>query len=64
MSHHHSDLIQTRQYRSPEVILGITYNESADIWSFACMLFELLTGDLLFEPKSGSNYGKNDDHLA
>ena len=40
------------------------YGTSADIWSFACMLFELITGDFLFEPRKGENYSKNDDHLA
>lgn len=28
------------------------------------MLFELATGEFLFEPRRGSNYGKNDDHIA
>lgn len=28
------------------------------------MLFELITGDFLFEPRKGENYSKNDDHLA
>ena len=27
-------------------------------------MFELLTGDFLFEPKSGTDYDKADDHLA
>ena len=40
------------------------YNDTADIWSLACMLFEMLTGDFLFEPRKGPNFGKNDDHLA
>jgi len=62
--HHFSTEIQTRQYRSPEVILGINYGPSADIWSFACMIFELITGDFLFEPRKGETYSKNDDHLA
>ncbi len=62
--HHFSTEIQTRQYRSPEVILGMNYGSSADIWSFACMMFELLTGDFLFEPRKGDTYSKNDDHLA
>lgn len=64
VNHHFATEIQTRQYRSPEVILGISYNATADIWSFACMLFELLTGDFLFEPKSGPEFDKNQDHLA
>ena len=48
---HLNDLIQTRQYRSPEVLLGIDYEYSADIWSLACMTFELITGTHLFNPE-------------
>lgn len=48
--------IQTRQYRSLEVLLGAGYGTSADIWSTACMAFELATGDYLFEPHSGDEY--------
>jgi len=33
-----------------QVILGATYDTSADMWSLACMVFELVTGDLLFDP--------------
>ncbi len=62
--HHFSTEIQTRQYRSPEVIIGVNYNETADMWSFACTIFEMLTGDFLFEPKKGPNFDKDDDHLA
>ena len=61
---HYSDIIQTREYRSPEVLLDGDYDESADIWSLACMIFELITGDYLFDPKKGKTYKKNDDHLA
>jgi serine/threonine-protein kinase SRPK3 len=62
--HHFTPEIQTRQYRSPEVIVGGDYNTSADIWSFACTIFEMVTGDFLFEPRKGNNYDKDDDHLA
>lgn len=62
--YHFTQRIQTRQYRGPEVMLGIDYDTSADLWSFACMVFELITGDFLFEPKKGPNWGKTDDHLA
>jgi serine/threonine-protein kinase SRPK3 len=31
-------LIQTREYRSPEVILGANWTEKADLWSLACMV--------------------------
>ncbi|CAI5720235.1 unnamed protein product [Peronospora destructor] len=61
---HFTDDIQTRQYRCPEVILGKRYDTSADIWSMACFVFELLTGDLLFDPKSGRDFNRDEDHLA
>jgi hypothetical protein len=61
---HFTNDIQTRQYRSPEVILGAKYDTSTDIWSLGCMIFELLTGEFLFDPKSGQKYSKDDDHLA
>ena len=61
---HFSPDIQTRQYRSPEVILGADYDASADVWSVACMAFELATGDFLFEPHSGEGYTRDEDHCA
>lgn len=69
--HHFATEIQTRQYRSPEVIIGAAYDTSADMWSFACMIFEMLTGDFLFQPRKvqlafqqDAVYSKNEDHLA
>lgn len=61
---HFTEDIQTRQYRSLEVLLGAGYNTSADIWSTACMAFELATGDYLFEPHSAEDYCRDEDHLA
>merc|ERR1712012_983534 len=62
--HHFTEDIQTRQYRSLEVLLGAGYGTPADIWSTACMAFELATGDYLFEPHSGEDYSRDEDHLA
>ncbi|KAK9852127.1 hypothetical protein WJX84_008536 [Apatococcus fuscideae] len=59
-----TDDIQTRQYRCPEVLLGAKYSTPADMWSLACMIFELATGDLLFDPRSGRDYDRDEDHLA
>ncbi len=56
--------IQTRQYRCPEVLLGAPYSTPADMWSLACIIFELVTGDLLFDPRSGEDYERDEDHLA
>lgn len=59
-----TDDIQTRQYRCPEVMVGSDYGCSADMWSFACLIFELSTGDLLFDPHEGRSYSRDEDHLA
>jgi serine/threonine-protein kinase SRPK3 len=59
-----TDEVQTRQYRSPEVILGMKYSTPIDIWSAACVAFELATGDFLFNPRESSGVSRDEDHLA
>ncbi|XP_029291595.1 SRSF protein kinase 1a isoform X2 [Cottoperca gobio] len=61
---HFTEDIQTRQYRSLEVLIGAGYSTPADVWSTACMAFELATGDYLFEPHSGEDYSRDEDHIA
>ncbi|XP_062419072.1 SRSF protein kinase 3 isoform X2 [Pungitius pungitius] len=61
---HFCEEIQTRQYRSLEVLLGSEYGPPADIWSVACMAFELVTGDSLFEPKASKSISVGEDHIA
>lgn len=38
VGHHFTNDIQTRQYRSPEVIVGSKWGASTDVWSMACMV--------------------------
>ena len=63
---HFTDDITTRQYRAPESIMGQAYGTGVDIWSHACLIFELLTGDYLFDPREDTNhrYSRDEDHLA
>jgi serine/threonine protein kinase len=60
VDHHFTSSIQTRQYRSPEAIIVADYDTSTDMWSLACLIFELLTGDYLFDPTAGDKYSKDD----
>lgn len=55
---HHSSVIQTRQYRSPEVILHMGWSDKADLWSLGCILWELYSGSMLFETHN------SEEHLA
>lgn len=48
----HSGTINTRQYRSPEVIMNFKWNEKSDIWSLGCIFSELYTGEILFPTHS------------
>ncbi|KAH9577784.1 Protein kinase domain [Trypanosoma melophagium] len=45
-------ILQSRVYRSPEIILGKEFNTGVDIWSLGCLAFELLVGRFLFDPLS------------
>ena len=59
-----TDDISTLEYRSPEVILGLHWGCPTDVWSHGCMIFEILTGDYLFKPKSSEDFSRDEDHLA
>ncbi|KAJ7630570.1 CMGC/SRPK protein kinase [Roridomyces roridus] len=63
---HFTEDIQTRQYRSPEAIIGRKdWDARADIWSVACLVFELLTAEFLFDPQGqGDLFSKDDDQMA
>ncbi|XP_021769192.1 serine/threonine-protein kinase ppk5-like [Chenopodium quinoa] len=44
--------VQSRSYRAPEVILGLSYGPKIDIWSLGCIMAELCSGEVLF-PNDG-----------
>lgn len=44
---YHSSVINTRQYRAPEVIMkSTTWDQSSDMWGIGCIIIELYTGTL------------------
>ncbi|KAF7724944.1 dual specificity protein kinase yak1 [Apophysomyces ossiformis] len=47
--------IQSRFYRSPEVLLGLQYTASIDMWSLGCIVAELFLGLPLFPGSSEYN---------
>ena len=53
-----SSIINTRQYRAPEVILGWGWSYPSDLWSAGCIIAECYAGELLFATHD------NAEHLA
>lgn len=47
-SHQIYTYIQSRFYRSPEVLFGVKYNSAIDMWSLGCIVAELFLGLPLF----------------
>jgi len=47
--------IQSRFYRSPEVLLGCAYSCAIDMWSLGCILVEMHTGEPLFSGQDESD---------
>ncbi|CAI4034288.1 hypothetical protein SMKI_10G0740 [Saccharomyces mikatae IFO 1815] len=47
--------IQSRFYRAPEIILGIPYSTSIDMWSLGCIVAELFLGIPIFPGASEYN---------
>jgi dual-specificity kinase len=47
--HSSGSIVSTRHYRSPEVVLGLGWMFSTDMWSMGCIIYELATGRLLYD---------------
>jgi len=48
--------LQSRFYRAPEITLALDYNRQIDLWSVACCIFELFTGNIMFA-------GRDNNHM-
>lgn len=57
--------IQTRYYRAPEIILDhdSKHKYKCDIWSVGCVIYELLTGSMLFNPIKDNKCNRDKHHI-
>lgn len=53
----------TRYYRSPENILVGNSSYPNDIWALGCTFYELLTGQILFDPDKDKQFDRDAYHL-
>jgi len=44
----------TRYYQAPEILLMSDCTNRVDVWALGCMLYELVTGNILFDPDKSS----------
>lgn len=63
LSDHMSFNIQTRYYRSPEILLHHSFDATCDVWSVGCVLYELLTGQILFDPDKSDRFSRDRHQL-
>ena len=58
------DEIQLRYYRPPENIINEYYDTKSDIWTLGCILFEVITGEYLFDiDKNKKSIEKDREHI-
>jgi serine/threonine protein kinase len=55
--------VQTRYYRSPEIIFGLKYNRKIDLWALGCSIYELLAGEILIDVEKTEYIKKYDRDL-
>ena len=56
--------IQSRFYRSPEVLLGLPYDGAIDVWSLGCICAEMFLGLPLFPGVSEHNQVRTVRHAS
>lgn len=59
----HNEKFGTQMYQAPELILLGNCTDKVDIWALGCTLYELLTGELLFDPWGEDDYTTDLIHL-
>ena len=60
----HTCSFGTRYYQAPEIILLGKCSYPVDIWALGCTFYELLSGELLFDPIKSSCKSRDYYHLC
>lgn len=60
----HTFTVSNRLYRAPEVVMNSYWSHPIDVWSLGCVLYELYTGNIIFNTYDGNNDDADLEHLA
>ena len=60
---HYDEPFGTRYYQAPEIVLMGKCSYPVDIWALGCTFYELITGNLLFDPIKDSKHSRDYYHL-
>lgn len=60
---YYNESFGTRYYRSPENILVGKSSYPNDVWALGCTIYEILTGEILFDPDKDKEYDRDFYHL-
>lgn len=58
------DELQCRNYRAPEIRLHRPPTIESDIWALGCMVYELFTGNVLFDPEEEDDWSETHMHIS
>jgi len=61
--HNNTTIVNTREYRAPEILLHLGWSYPSDIWAAGCTIAELALGHYLFNVGGGAN-DTTSEHLA
>lgn len=61
---YYEEAFGTRYYQAPEIILRGKCSYGVDVWALGCTYFELLTGQILFDPNKDKEYSRDYYHLS
>ena len=63
-NNYYTNTFGTRYYQAPEIILLGNCSYPVDIWALGCTLYELLSGEILFNPIKDSKWSRDYYHLC
>ena len=63
MNNHELYYFQSRYYRSPNIILGKQITYDIDMWSLGCIIYEMITNNVLFQGWKSITYRTSNNQL-